>query len=54
MTRSLGVACMFNHGQMVWFMGVAVDASVADSFCHVVSSCYADIWCWMYLVVSQC
>jgi hypothetical protein len=46
--------CVFNHGQVVWFMGVVVDASVADGFGRVVSSCYADIWCWMYLVVSRC
>jgi hypothetical protein len=53
-TRSLVVACVFNVGQVVWFTGVVVDASVADGFCRVVSSCYADFWCWMYLVVCQC
>jgi hypothetical protein len=52
-TRSLVAACVFNHGQVVWFMGVVVDGSVADGFYRVVSSCYADIWCWMYLLVSQ-
>jgi hypothetical protein len=52
-TRSLVVACVFNDGQVVWFMGVVDDASVTDDFCRVVSSCYAIIWCWMYLVVSQ-
>jgi hypothetical protein len=53
-TRSLVVAFVFNDGQVVWFMGVVVDASVADGFCRVVSSCYADISCWVYLVVFQC
>jgi hypothetical protein len=52
-TRSLVVACVFNDGQVVWSVGVVVDASVTDGFCRVLSSCYADIWCWMYLVVMR-